>query len=261
MVAGEDRARLLARARELLARAERGEVTYTPFLDPAEQHFLSLELAYARERWVLDGGYAAAERRRMLFLPDYVAEAGELREELLAPAREECLLALTVRGSGYRALTHRDFLGAVLHLGIARDAIGDLLVPDPYTCILFCDRTMLTFLCGELCRVASDAVTAKPLTLPPDFDGGRKFERLADTVPSPRADAVVAALCRLSRERAQALFRAGAVEVDFEPAEKPDLKVGEGTVLVVRGYGKFRICSLSDLTKKGRYRLLAERYL
>ena len=84
---------------------------------------------------------------------------------------------------------------------------------------------------------------------------------LSDTVASPRADAVVAALCNLSRERAQALFRAGLVEIDYEPLEKYDKDVDAGAVIAVRGHGKFIVRSLSDKTKKGRFRLLADRYV
>ena len=53
----------------------------------------------------------------------------------------------------------------------------------------------------------------------------------------------------------------GKVEIAYEPAEKPDRQVCEGDVIVVRGFGKFLIRSLSEQTKKGRYRLQFDRYL
>ena len=99
------------------------------------------------------------------------------------------------------------------------------------------------------------------IVLTPDFDGGRRFQAIADTVASPRADSVVAALANLSRERAQALFREGLVEIDYEPADKPDRVLKAGTVIVIRGKGKFILRSLSQQTKKGRIRLLADQYL
>ena len=99
------------------------------------------------------------------------------------------------------------------------------------------------------------------MELPPDFDGGRRFESVTDTVASPRADAVVAALLNLSRERAQALFTEGCVEVDYEPLTRYDKELTADTVLTVRGFGKFILRSLSDRTKKGRYRLVADRYV
>ena len=109
--------------------------------------------------------------------------------------------------------------------------------------------------------MANDAVHVKEMTLPEGFDGGRSYKAVSDTVASPRADAVVAALCNLSRERAQALFREGRVEMDYQPEERPDREVSEGCVIVIRGCGKFIIRSLADKTRKGRYRLLADQYV
>lgn len=253
---------LLARAADLFGRAEAGEVVCTPFLTPREQKILQVKYAFARERVLLLGGYADAERRRMYMLPEYMAELDpNVRDELLAESFAASLLALSVRGSGYRELSHRDFLGAVLNLGIERDAIGDICVVSPHEAILFCDRVMAAFLQEHLVRVAHDAVKVCEVVLNPHFDGGRKFEPCSDTVASPRADAVVAALCNLSRERAQTLFARALVEIDYEPAEKYDREVTEGAIITVRGHGKFIVRSLSDKTKKGRFRLLADRYV
>lgn len=254
--------RLLARAEELLARARNGEITYTAFLTPAEQHALTRAMPWARDEMRADGGYPAAERARILFLPPYLADLDEdALAECLQDTREECLIPLQIRGSGFRELYHKDYLGAVLNLGIERDAIGDLCVCDTHTAVLFCDRVMAQFLTESLTRVANDAVKISRVTLADGFDGGRKFQQITDTVASPRADGVVAALANLSRERAQAMFREGLIEIDYEPAEKPDQQLEAGCVIVIRGKGKFIIRSLGEQTKKGRTRLLADKYL
>ena len=253
---------LLPRAEELLARARGGEITYTRFLTPGEQLRLSRHLAGCAEEWCLWGGYAEAERRRMFFLPGYLTALEEpYRTEFLEDTYTDCLMALEVRGSGYRDLTHRDFLGALLHLGVERDCIGDICVMAPDRAVLFCDRVMVNFFVEHLDRVANDAVRLSTVRLPADFDGGRRFAPVSDTVASPRADAVVAALANLPREKAQALFREGKIEIDYEPEERVDRTVGEGAVIVIRGKGKFIVRSLSDKTKKGRYRLCADQYL
>lgn len=258
----EDEARLLARGDDLLARARSGEITFTPYLTPREQAVFAAHFASAPGEWEADGGYPGAERARIFFLPDYVREAeGALRAELLAPTKEEQLTPLRITGSGYRELAHRDYLGAVLNLGIRRDALGDLCIASPHGALLFADSVLAGFLCENLTRVANDAVRVQRVTLPPDFDGGRRFLSQSDTVPSPRADAVVAAMCNLSREKAQALFREGRVEISYEPAEKPDRQVQAGETLVIRGYGKFVVRSLSEQTKKGRFRLFFDRYV
>ena len=253
---------LAARVADLHRRAERGEITYTPFLTPAEQMELSRLYAGERDAFCFLGGYEGAERRRMFFLPPYLAEADEtLLAECLQDSYDECVIPLLVKGSGYRELSHRDYLGALLHLGVERDRIGDICVTSAREAILFCDRVMVEFFTENLTRVANDAVRLSVTSVSTDFDGGRSFLPVSDTVASPRADAVVAALCNLSRERAQALFAQGSVELDYEPLEKYDREVSEGAVLTVRSHGKFIVRSLSDKTKKGRYRLLADRYV
>ena len=253
---------LLAHVADLVSRAESGEIVTTPFLTPREQNEIRKKYAFLGDRLRFLGGYAEAERCRAVFLPSYMAELdGEVRETLLAEETGETLVALSVMGSGYRELSHRDYLGSILNLGLERDAIGDIAVLSPHDAVLFCDRLIATFLTENLTRAARDAVKVRVVELPPDFNGGRKFEPVSDTVASPRADAVVAALCNLSRERAQALFAQGFVELDYEPLEKYDREVGEGAVLTVRSHGKFIVRSLSDKTKKGRYRLLADRYV
>lgn len=251
---------LLARASDLMRRAADGEVAYSPFLTPQEQRALKTRLP-CRDALLFCGGYPDAERARAVFLPDYMAELdAAVREEVLGEVLSEAVIPLLVKGSGFHTPTHRDYLGAVLHLGIKREALGDICVLPEHGAILFCDRVMATFLKENLVRVAHDTVTVGETTLPPDFNGGRSFKALCDTVASPRADAVVAALCHLSRERAQALFARDLVQMDYEPLEKYDREVPEGAVLSVRGYGKFVIRSLSDKTKKGRYRLVADQY-
>ena len=250
------------RAEELFARAQNGEITYTAFLTPAEQKRYLKALGGRARLCLLDGGYAAAERKRLFFLPPYMQEVdADTQREWLRETFDECMVALEVRGSTYRELSHRDFLGAILNLGIERDAIGDLCVTDAYTAVLLCDRVMERFLCENLTRAANDAVRVQRILLPEEFDGGRKFRPVTNTVASPRADSVIAALANISRERAQALFREGAIEIDYESADKPDKLLCEGCVIVIRGKGKFILRSLSQQTKKGRLRLVADQYL
>ena len=83
---------------------------------------------------------------------------------------------------------------------------------------------------------------------------------LSDTVASARLDCVVASLCRLSREKARECVLSELVELNFEVEDRPDHAVEAPAILSVRGVGRFRVLSLSELTKKGRLRLRAEKY-
>ena len=108
---------------------------------------------------------------------------------------------------------------------------------------------------------ADQEKSAKRFDIPEDFCIKREFQSVSDTVASARFDCVVSALCGLSREKAQGIIRIGEAELDYFTEDRPDRTVGEGSIISVRGYGKFVVVSLSEQTKKGRLRLLANKYI
>lgn len=264
----DERELLEAKLADLCRRAERYEPCMSPFLSPREC-FLAAQYMkrYAGDVCgVLYGGYDSCERARLLVLPDYLADAdespwsaAEVRERVPELA-DEAVAALEVRGSGYRTLSHRDYLGALLGLGLERAVVGDIAVTDTHSAIVFCDARIAPFLLSELSAVGSDRVKVKPFALTSELSLPRSFEAITDTVASPRLDAVVASLARLSREGAQQALAKGLVELDYEMCDKSDKPVCEGAIISIRGQGKFIVRSLSGLTKKGRYRLLADKY-
>ncbi|MBO5937870.1 MAG: hypothetical protein J6Q82_00015 [Clostridia bacterium] len=256
---------LYARLDDLAARSARGEVAISPFFSPREQYFAEHHLARRGVSLVSFGGVRGAERKRIYLLPDYMeADGDDLPEVLASYGFSSEISALLVKGSGYRTLTHRDFLGSLLGLGLERTVIGDIL---PYgengsSAVVLCESGILPFLEAHLERVGNDkvrlsvvgeetlsALSAVPRTSP-----------ISDTVASARLDCVVASLCRLSREKARECVLAELVELNFECEDRPDRTVEAPAILSVRGVGRFRVLSLSDLTKKGRLRLLAEKY-
>lgn len=273
-------AALYARIEDLCRRAEQGSATATPFLTPREAKYAVRQLS-ARISGGLAipwGGYPSAERVRILLLPDYVegllppaedAERSSPAERLQAAGFDEladeasaATTALSIRGSGFRALSHRDYMGAILGLGLERDTLGDILPSeDGHGALLFCTARVADFLTSELHQIGSDTVrVCRPdpssLQIPP-----RRVQPLQDTVASERLDCVVAALCGLSRERAQACIREGLCELDYEVVRECDRLVEPPSVLSLRGHGKFRVLPFAGENRHGRLRLVAERYL
>lgn len=258
--------RLLARVEELCDRAARGQLTHTDFLTPREQKhaMTTLRRLGQAHRARLYGGYAAAERCCLLLFPDYALDAcGEDADAvtLLAMAGEDDpITALRFRAGGYRTLSHRDYLGSLLSLGLERDVLGDIAL-DGNDATVLCLSRMAPYLLTDAERIGGDAVRVCETVLPPDFDGGRTFAPIHETVASPRLDCIVAALTNLSREAAQCAIRDGLVEVDYESELRPDHQPDIPCTLSVRGKGKFIVRELGDTTRKGRIRLLADRYV
>lgn len=262
---------LASRIEDALRRCNAGSVAYLSFLTAgerkaAERLLISRGMRGAYWFW---GGHSTAERVCLFLLPDYLvallpAEDSAREEALaafLADEIAELVVPLRIKGSGFRNLVHRDYLGAILALGIERDTLGDVAVQNEHEAILFCPRTIAVFLTGELTRVASDTVRCRECALDDTFTDGKRYAPISDTVASPRLDCVVAALCNLSREVAQNTVRAGLVEVDFEPEERTDFILDPPVTLSVRGYGRFVLRSFDGETRRGRLRLRADKLI
>ncbi|MBQ8345961.1 MAG: hypothetical protein IJY42_06835, partial [Clostridia bacterium] len=173
------------------------------------------------------------------------------------------IVLLSVTGSGYCALSHRDFLGALLGRGLERGVMGDLIVADAArpTAYLWLDEEICDFVLNEWKTVGRDHVKVCRAERPPFDQLRRQTVPLRDTVASPRLDGVVAALCSLSRDKAAGMVVGGLVELDYLTEDRGDRTVCAPAVISVRGYGKFKVLSLSEPTKKGRIRLEAEKYV
>ncbi len=251
---------LYARLDDLRAVSERGEVAMSSFLTPSELHFAAAYLRRAGCSFFEYGGYPDAERKRIYTLPDYlegIADAAQLCEY----GYNTYITPLKISGSGFVRLTHRAFMGSVLGLGIERSVIGDIAICSDSGALLFCDASMADFVLQNLERVGKDKVKVGFASPNEYLNIKRSYEPLNDTVASPRLDCVVAALCSLSRERAGQTVISGLVELEYENEERPDREVKPPCIISVRGYGKYRVLSLGDKTRKGRYRLFAEKFI
>ena len=259
---------LAARIGDALDKCERGEVAVLPYLTPRERKTAERELAIRgkTEAARFFGGYADAERVCLFLLPEYLTAMSEGCTEndwkmitvLLEDTLNEAIFPLRVSGSGYRVLSHRDYLGSILALGLERDAIGDIALQNEHEAVIFCTARIAEFLMANLERVASDRVRCSSYTVDETFTDGRHYRAISDTVASPRLDCVVAALTNLSREDAQSAIRGGLVEVDFEPAEQVDLLLTPPATISVRGYGRYILRSFDGETRKGRFCLRAD---
>ncbi len=265
-------AHLLARLGDAVEKCNRGSVATLSFLTPRarKQAERALRAMGAWEQSFFFGGYPEAERVCLFLLPDYYAAMlganpcecpHEVLLTILADEIYETVQAVRITGSGYRVLTHRDYLGSILGLGLERDALGDIAVQNDFEAVVFCPRTIADFLLKNLTKIASDTVKCKAYDVDENFTDGKKYRPISNTVASPRLDCVVAALTNLSREAAQNAIRTGLVEVDFEPEERTDLTLTPPTTVSIRGYGRFILRSFDGETRKGRLRLRADQLI
>lgn len=256
---------------DLIAKAERGEVAVSAYLTPGEKLRMerAVRTAGAGERAWFFGGYPTAERTRLFLLPEFylpmlsASRVCDCPEEelgnLIGEEIDAAVTAVRIVGSRFRNLSHRDYLGSLMGLGLERDAIGDIAVQDGTSAVVFTSAKIADFLCSDLEKVASDTVKVKPYRVDEGFTDGRKYQPIRATVASDRLDCVVAALTDLSREEAQNTIRAGLVELNFEVNQRTDAGVPAPATLSVRGFGRYEIRGYDGETRRGRLRLLADK--
>lgn len=248
-----------ARIRDLLVLAERGEIAVSDFLNPEEQYHAKQYLAQCQiSNYCLFGGYADAERKRLFCLPDWCFAENQAEPP---DGWEMEIAVLHIQGSGYHTLTHRDYLGSLLALGVARQAVGDLVPQDEQSCVCFCAESIAPFLLEQWERVGSDKVHVSRKQLSSDFTAHRNYRELRDTIASARLDCAVASVTQLSREKAKALITSGKVRLNFTEVFAPDAQIAPGDQLSVTGTGRFVIRDCEEYTKKNRIRFCAWQYL
>ena len=249
-----EREELFCRRMEELADAaySRGIVTFSDFLDLYELHMIhGIDWRGHGVTVAHSGGYDSAERQIAAFLPD------ALLFEWQYPWK--CLKVLPAAPKFAETLTHRDYLGSILGLGIERCKIGDILVKGNEACF-FCQERMADFLLQELRTVRHTSVTVEAC----DFQeqGVRpEEEEITGTVASVRLDSVISLAFSISRSSTAPLIEGGKVFVNGKLITSNGYHLNEGDLISVRGQGKFRYGSMMNQTKKGRKLINLFRYI
>ncbi len=220
------------------------------FLDEQEQAQARRILPHhtlAAQSFRFYGGNDEAERCILGVFPDYLEP-----EDTYFPMQT---VAFCYREA--RQLTHRDFLGTLLSLGIRRDTIGDILCGNGLT-VVFLREEIAPFVCEQVTKIGGEGVETLA-----DYTGelpaARTYLQLSETIASPRLDAVVKALLHVSRDEASRQIRAGGVSLDHCPTEDISATVRAPSTVSVRGSGRFIIDQVGPQTKKGRLVLLARK--
>lgn len=150
-------------------------------------------------------------------------------------------------------LSHRDFLGALMSLGIERDSVGDILVEDG-RCVVFVKNELKNYITSQIFKIGNVGVSFDEFKAS-DLPQGRGEEEESYIVSSLRLDNIVAAITGLSREKTKALIMSGYVGVNFVPSQNVSQILKNETTLTIRGRGKYVLNGILGETKKGRIRI------
>ena len=232
---------------------QRGIGTYSDFLDLNELNILySIPKDQLYTSFQLWGGYDLSERQMVAFIPD------ALCCNLNYP-----MIPLEIRASNRKfaeELTHRDYLGAILNLGITRIKIGDILVTDSSSAIVFVQKSIADYIGKELSKVRHTMVSVSASS-PEDISYSPRFEEIRGTVASLRLDSLLSIAFSASRTKLTALIEAGRVFVNGRLITSNGYQIKEGDIISVRKMGKFKYIESLSKTKKNRTFVLIHKYI
>lgn len=232
----------------------RNQYTFTGFLNLAEQDLLERnKREFHGVPYETSGGYPACERVMVRF-----GSEAECHGEAVFPIARIRIAPKNAKFS--QELSHRDFLGALMNLGLSRDRMGDILVRENVAEV-FCVVEIADFIIEKLDRIAHTSVTCTDVTGEAQEETERSFQELIKPVSSERLDAIVAAVAGCSRSAAVTLIQSGKVSVNQRLCESNSAGLKPEDVLTVRGYGKFHYAGVSYTGRKGKLHIKLFKYV
>lgn len=217
-------------------------IEYTDFLDPYETHLAkSILNSFMDLNYIEYGGVEEAERKILIIFPEYMYEA-------------DIPLGLSFyRVEGYlEKLSHPDYLGAILGLGIVRDKVGDIFVASDSSYIVLKEE-IARFVEYNLEKIGNNRVKLVKVKdeeiVVPEIEYREKIEYLS----SLRLDVVLSGAYNISRKDSSNLIKADKVRVNWEPIDKASYEVEIGDMISTRGFGRMLLYEIKGRSKKDRY--------
>ena len=233
---------------ELARRAYSRECyVYSDFLDMAEQDVLNkMKFDKSAAAYKLVGGHELAERKIACFGDE--TSIGYTQSPPIV-----CIRISPVSKKFADALSHRDFLGSLMALGLKRSVFGDIII-DENEAHLFCLESVSSCVTEQLDKVKNTSVECA-ITETPEI-AIKLPEQSSLNIASERLDAMIAAVYKLSRSESQELIIQGKAYVDGRLNENVSFMPSPGSIVSVRGSGRFLYEGIERETKKGRLRVL-----
>lgn len=228
------------------------EFMHSDFLDPYQRKIIGRALQDCEEiNYTFYGGYEEAERMIVVFSPNFVP----LEHDFF-----DIVKIIHIDLKHRDSLTHRDYLGALMSLGIKREKIGDILVREES-----CDIIILTEISEYIrynldkignVKVDSEVKDADEINIP-----AARVKEIKATVASLRLDCIASAGFGISRSKIAELIKAERVHLNWEATDSLTKQVQEGDTLSIRGKGRVVLEKIVGNTKKGRIGLVIKKLI
>lgn len=225
------------------------DVKCTDFLNPYEiKNAISILNSFSDIKYSVDGGYDKAERK-VIFIYPYYMEYSDI---------EKPLEIVKIEGNfKFKQISHKDYLGAILNLGIVREKIGDIIINDNF-CQVIVSNGICDFLIMNLNKVSKNKVVVKQIFKEDIVQNEPIYKDISFTVSSERLDCIISGLYNISRQESLKYINGEKVYVNYEKITSPSKNIEDNSLISVRGKGRAIILNIGDITKKGRIKVKAK---
>lgn len=231
-----------------------GKTTHTDFLDPHQQSLVDRALTGTEDIiYAFNGGYAGAERAVAVFKTDFYDDDDE---EFFG----NIFKLLNIKLNNRDNLSHRDYLGSLMGLGIKREKTGDIIVGDD-RCDIVVMSEVSRYICSSLEKVGNTGVEVSIGDIADIRVPEPKVREIRVTVASLRLDCAAAPGFGLSRSKAAEHIKAGRLSLNWEQNDNPGKLIKEGDNLSIRGKGRVVVEKIGGKTKKDRIAITLMKYV
>jgi len=169
------------------------------------------------------------------------------------------LLEITNK-SKFAVVGHKDYLGAIMSLGIQREKLGDLIIKDDICYAPVCSD-ISSYIINNLSKIKNCPCEVSRH----DYDmrdlPERQFKEKTIIATSFRVDGMVSAVCNISRSNSTTLISTGKILVNYFQCLKKDKVIKNNDILTIRGYGKYMVADIIGSTQKGRFKIIIKQYI
>jgi len=237
---------------------KKNKIENTDFLDLAQIELVQKFINKIKlENYMSYGGFEQAERKMFVIYPDKF-NSTVVKKNLSNIVQ---IIRIELPDDLKGKYTHRDYLGAVIKLGVERKKVGDIIVDNNGADIIV-DKDIVRFLVenlGSLTRFSKSTITVE------NIDDLRpveiKKEEIEIIVSSMRLDNVISELARCSRNKALDIINQERVLINFECETKKTKQIKTGDMVTIRGKGRFFIKELVGQTRSGRFVIKTEKFV
>ena len=222
------------------------DVRYSDFLNPFEiENAKAILNSNDDLKYTVDGGYNESERKVVFIYPFYMEY-----EDI-----DETLRFIQIEGNfKFKSISHKDYLGALLSLGIKREKIGDIIIHEDF-CQVIVSYDICDFILMNLEKVAKNNVKLREISREEIVFNPPKYKEIAFTVTSSRIDCIISGLYNISRQESLKLIKNEKVQMNYEKITSCSREVNSNCMISVRGKGRAKILDIGQLTKKGKIKV------